>query len=409
MIRSLRSTGAIRPLCSGTLRPVHVFNRGRPGGSPRSHGRLLGKVGLDRVWYEAFGLISRAIRCVAGKSSQGSDFLKYALLVSIVSLSLVLAACGTHPAVPPHYDEVYKSYMQGHMEMLRTHAPWMTETERQAHAQAQAAEVIKSLKAQNQFGGMVPPIMIPLPAPPSADVPKAVEEPLPPKPKLETADVEPLAKPDLQSQAPSLGAVQLVQDDPPSLAPSVAVQPVPTEEVVSTESPEVDGRGFLDGTYVLEGGSYSINIEQDGDNLVVVEPNKRSIYERQADGSYQFYSENSVSTFSLRLLDPGTIEMDRVPSAGTPSTLKRVEERDAAQVSAVNQTYASIAKHYSELAQSDPDNVQVWTMCSAVALKRSLSEDEDFSRHARQVSESLKSIIVTNTNPCSDAIPSTYW
>ncbi|MDH4583953.1 hypothetical protein E8F20_19020 [Pseudomonas sp. BN415] len=335
--------------------------------------------------------------------------MKYGLLASIVSLSLVLAACGTHPGVPSSYDEVYKSYMQGHVEMLRTHAPWMTETERQAHAQAQATEVIKSLKAQNQFGVVIPPIMIPLPAPPSTYVPKAVEDPLPPKPKAETANVEPLAKPDLQFQAPSVGAVQVDQDDPPPLEPSVAVQPLPPEEVVSTESSEVDGRGFLDGTYVLEGGNYSINIEQDGDNLVVVEPNKRSIYERQPDGSYQFYSENSGSTFSLRLLDPGTIETDRVPSAGTPSTLKRVEGRAAAQVSAVNQTYALIAEHYSELAQSDPDNVQVWTMCSAVAFKRSLSEDEDFSRYARQVSESLKSIAVTSTNPCSDAIPSSYW
>ncbi|WP_342246957.1 hypothetical protein [Pseudomonas sp. OTU5201] len=335
--------------------------------------------------------------------------MKQALPVSIVSLSLVLAACGTRPTVPPSYDEVYKSYMHGHMEMLRTHAPWMTETERQAHAQAQATEVIKSVKAQNQFGGVIPPIMIPLPAPPSMHVPTAVEDPLPPKPKAETANVEPLAKPDLQSQVPSVGAVQFDQDDPPPLVPSVAVQPVPTEEVVSTESPEADGRGFLDGTYVLEGGSYSINIEQDGDNLVAVEPNKRSIYERQPDGSYQFYSENSGSTFSLHLLDPGTIEMDRVPSAGNPSTLNRVEVRAAAQVSAVNQTYALIAEHYRELAQSDPDNVQVWTMCSAVAFKRSLSEDEDFSRYARQVSESLKSIAVTSTNPCSDAIPSSYW
>jgi hypothetical protein len=48
-------------------------------------------------------------------------------------------------------------------------------------------------------------------------------------------------------------------------------------------------------------------------------------------------------------------------------------------------------------------------MCSAVAFKRSLSDGEDFSRYARQMADTLKLIAVDSANPCSDAIPDSFW
>ncbi|MNF59525.1 hypothetical protein D3C84_411180 [compost metagenome] len=309
------------------------------------------------------------------------------------SLSLVLCACVAPSAVPPSDDEVYKSYMRGHLDMLRTHAPWMTDAERQAHAQAQAAEVIKSLKAQEQLGRVIPPIMIPLPAPPSAHVPEAVETPSSPLPEPEVVAIAPQAEP-----------VQVYRAAP-TLRPAPIDSQSPTPEVAPTEPIEAS----LAGTYVIEDGSYSMEVEQDGDDLVVVDSNKRSIYKRQSDDSYQFHNPNTGSTFSLRFLDERTVEADRVPSAGMPSILKRVEMQAAAQASTVNEAYAAIAQHYQGMAQSDPANAQAWTMCSAVAFKRSLSDGKDFSRYARQMAETLKLLAVDSANPCSDAIPDSFW
>ncbi|MCY1537083.1 hypothetical protein D9M68_725680 [compost metagenome] len=273
----------------------------------------------------------------------------------------------------------------------------MTDAERQTHAQAQAAEVIKSLKAQEQFGRVIPPIMIPLPAPPSAPVPEVVETPSPPLPA-----------PEVVATAPQAEVVQ-VDRAAPTLPPLPIGSQLPTPEVATAESAKNEPRDSLEGTYVIEGGSYSMDVEQDGGDLIVVDSNKRSIYKRQGDGSYQFYDPNTGYTFSLRFLDERTVEADRVPSAGTPSILKRVEVQAAAQASTVNDAYAAIAQHYHEMAQSDPDNAQAWTMCSAVAFKRSLSDGEDFPRYARQMAETLKLIAVDSTNPCSDAIPDSFW
>lgn len=329
--------------------------------------------------------------------------MKSVLHGSIASLSLVLCACVAPPAVPSSDEEVYKSYMQGHMEMLRTHAPWMTDAQRQAHAEAQAAEVIKSLKDQERFGRVIPPVMIPLPAPPSTSMPKAAEAPSPSPPEAEVAAAAPQVGSAVQLQATAAEPVPVDRAVPTA---SIATAQLPALEATIAEPRPL---ASLDGTYVIEDGSYSMDIEQDGSDLVVVEPNKRSIYVRQGDGSYHFSNPTTGSTFSLRFVDERTVEADRVPSSGTPSILKRAEVQAATEASSLNQAYAAIAQRYREMAQSDPDNAQAWTMCSAVAFRRSQVAGEDFSHYARQMSETLKLIAVDSINPCSDAIPDAYW
>jgi hypothetical protein len=77
--------------------------------------------------------------------------------------------------------------------------------------------------------------------------------------------------------------------------------------------------GAVSGTFVLDDGSYSITVEEEGGNLVVVEPNKRSVYTPAGDGSYQFHNDNTGSNFYLRVLDDETLEAGRVPQTGAPS------------------------------------------------------------------------------------------
>ena len=62
------------------------------------------------------------------------------------------------------------------------------------------------------------------------------------------------------------------------------------------------------GTYMLEGGSYTITVRADGDGLVVVEPNKDSPYARFDDDEFHFYNPNTQTKYGIRYLDARTIE-----------------------------------------------------------------------------------------------------
>lgn len=163
------------------------------------------------------------------------------------------------------------------------------------------------------------------------------------------------------------------------------------------------------GTYVLKDGSYSITVEEDGANLVVVEPNKRSVYTPAGDGSYRFHNDVTGSDFYMRVLDDDTLEAGRVPQTGSPSILKRANTAAAMAALETNDTVTGIAEAYAERAQSEPDNAQAWSFCSAVAFKRAMGEDDEAAQFARQSAELLRSILGGSANPCPDAIPQKYW
>lgn len=166
--------------------------------------------------------------------------------------------------------------------------------------------------------------------------------------------------------------------------------------------------GAVQGTFVLADGSYTINVEREGQNLVVVEPNKRSVYTPDGSGAYVFHNANTGSNFYLRVHDESTIEAGRVGSA-TPWILKKVDAAGAAAAFEANDVHMAVAERYAALAESDPDNVQAWSMCSAVAFKRAMGEDAQFAQYAQQVAQTLQLITTSPANPCEDAIPARYW
>jgi hypothetical protein len=169
------------------------------------------------------------------------------------------------------------------------------------------------------------------------------------------------------------------------------------------------------GTYILEGGSYSIEVMQDGDDLVVVEPNKRSPYARQSDGTFHFYNPNTDTVYGIRVVDDRTIEAFKPFQDGNvPTRLVRVG--GAPQPEAPRETAspgndpAAIADRYQELARTDPDNVQAWTACAAAAKKRQLATSAEADAYAVQMAEVLKLILVDpGRSPCEDAIPASAW
>lgn len=165
----------------------------------------------------------------------------------------------------------------------------------------------------------------------------------------------------------------------------------------------------VQGTFALQDGSYSITVEEEGANLVVVEPNKRSVYTPAGDGSYRFHNDNTGSDFYLRVMDDNTLEAGRVPQSGAPSILRRLDMTAAMAAVEENGALSALAESYAERAESDPANAQAWSFCAAVAFKRAMGEGGESAQFAQQTAQVLQTIMVGSANPCPDAILPQYW
>lgn len=165
----------------------------------------------------------------------------------------------------------------------------------------------------------------------------------------------------------------------------------------------------VQGTFALQDGSYSITVEEEGANLVVVEPNKRSVYTPAGDGSHQFHNDNTGSDFYLRVVDDNTLEAGRVPVSSAPSILKRLDTAAAMAAVEENDALSTLAESYAERAEADPANAQAWSFCSAVAFKRAMGEGGESAQFAQQTAQVLQTILVGSANPCPDAILPQYW
>lgn len=171
-------------------------------------------------------------------------------------------------------------------------------------------------------------------------------------------------------------------------------------------SAAVAAQSGASGTYMVEGGSYMITVEQSGDSLVVVEPNKRSEYALQADGSYHFYNPNTDATYGIRVIDANTIEAFKPYVDGAPTRLVRMGGAAApVQLDAgTTDHYEALAEQYSAMIESDPDNVQSWAACAAVALKRSMSNPPEADAYAAQMAAMLQAMDAAGS-PCPEVIP----
>ena len=201
--------------------------------------------------------------------------------------------------------------------------------------------------------------------------------------------------------APSAGA-QAVATNAPTPAPAPASTPAPP--------PASPTEGFTAGTYRLDGGSYVIEVQRDGDGLLVVEPNKRSPYAWKHGRDFHFYNPNTDTTYGIRIVDARTIEAFKPFASGsTPSRLVLISAAaGAAQENLGDPAFEAIAQKYATLAAEDGSNVQAWTACAAAALKYSMATREDADAHARQVIGMLR-LMDAQSTPCEDALPSRLW
>jgi hypothetical protein len=165
------------------------------------------------------------------------------------------------------------------------------------------------------------------------------------------------------------------------------------------------------GTYVMDGGAYSINVEFVPEGLQVVEPNKTSLYTPTDPGVYEFTNPTNGIKYGLRVIDDKTLEAFK--PGGGPGTILKLS--GATMLASPEESpgyakYSAIADKYMALVQSDPDNVHVWSACGAAALAFVHMSEADALQAASQGAMLLKQIIVDgSTTPCPDAIPASVW
>lgn len=165
------------------------------------------------------------------------------------------------------------------------------------------------------------------------------------------------------------------------------------------------------GTYMLEGGSYTITIESDGDGLLVREPNKDSPYTRFDEDEFHFWNDNTQTNYGLRYLDDRTIEAFKPDVPGNVgSRLVLVGGGTGIVESDDSERWEQLAQDYSARIESDPANVQAWAACAGVAMKRSVSTVEDADAYARQMAQMLQQMMPAGSpSPCAEVMPDNVW
>ena len=165
------------------------------------------------------------------------------------------------------------------------------------------------------------------------------------------------------------------------------------------------------GTYMLDGGSYTITIETDGDGLLVREPNKDSPYSRFDEDEFHFWNDNTQTNYGLRYLDDRTIEAFKPDVPGNVgSRLALVGGGTGIVESDDSERWEQLAQDYSARIESDPANVQAWAACAGVAMKRSVSTVEDADAYARQMAQMLQQMMPAGSpSPCAEVMPDNVW
>jgi hypothetical protein len=159
------------------------------------------------------------------------------------------------------------------------------------------------------------------------------------------------------------------------------------------------------GTYVIEGGGYSIDVKADGGNLVVVEPNKTSTYVAQGDGTYEFTNPNNGVTYGIRVIDDSTIEAFKPGTDNPPTRLSLLGSLGGGTTADIadSEKWEKLAEQYSERIQSDPANVQANVACAAVAMKRSVASKDEADAYAAQMLAMLRQMDASSS-PCPEVM-----
>ena len=161
---------------------------------------------------------------------------------------------------------------------------------------------------------------------------------------------------------------------------------------------------------MLEGGSYVIEVQRDGDGLLVVEPNKRSPYAWHSGRDFHFYNPNTDTTYGIRVIDARTIAAFKpFVDGNVASTLVLIGGATGTQQEDLGDpSYEAVAEKYAAMIETDAANAQAWSACAASALKYSMATTAEADAYAQQMIGMLR-LMDTAATPCEDALPSRLW
>lgn len=161
------------------------------------------------------------------------------------------------------------------------------------------------------------------------------------------------------------------------------------------------------GPFTSSDGMYTATFEFGENTITVVEPNKTSVYTKVGENLYAFTNPTNGREYKLEVEDETTL---LAHGSSGKTYFYYTGDLNVAANNEDFEKYQAVAEKYQEKMESDPDNLQLWVMCAAAAMKRGTLNKEGFETYARTIILSLRQL-VTNpaTCPCDDAIPTTLW
>lgn len=157
------------------------------------------------------------------------------------------------------------------------------------------------------------------------------------------------------------------------------------------------------GQYQMNAGAYTITVELSGSNVIVREPTgKVSTYTPAADGSYHYRNPTNGILYGIRTAGDGAIEAFKPGNANAAPT--RLEKVSTEMLAEPDDKFSELANQYMEKAQSDSANVQSWTACAGVAMKRAVSPKNEADKYAQEMVNMLKQMSATGSL-CPEVIP----
>lgn len=159
------------------------------------------------------------------------------------------------------------------------------------------------------------------------------------------------------------------------------------------------------GTYVLEDGSYTVNVEFGNGTLTTIEPNRRATYTEVSPGVYDYVNTNyNNRRYRMTVINERTLEASKPDMDSAPTRLVLAKAPDHSKPVPNNAEWNNIAQKYMALTNSDPDNVQSWTACANTAMARSHLTQAAADSMARDNISILKDTFGMTTSPCPDVL-----
>lgn len=161
------------------------------------------------------------------------------------------------------------------------------------------------------------------------------------------------------------------------------------------------------GPYTSSDGMYTVNMEFKNNTLVIIEPNKTSVYVLTGDNMYEYINPDNGKHYKMQVGDETTL----IAFGSTGSTnfyfsggLSKAASKEQFAF------YQKVAEEYKNKMKEDPDDAQMWALCAAAATNRASLNDEGFEEYARATILSLRQIVTDQrTCPCPRAIPPALW